>query len=238
MNLGSTKEGSVLHIEKTVFDRTVHRYGKTSYEVRSTEWRTWLEAILLQRTYENMEMLLDGIMTNDTTAGATDTLNGGIDADDTIITLTDITGFTEPGNHGFVVKIGTEEILVRGVDETTDKLGTTALPCVRGYNGTTAASHLTGVTVTMCGTVIDTDPRPKARTKGSLTLRPVGESDDTNAWTMWQAEILSKFSPALKVDEDQGYECEIKGVLEESATGKIRLLRLGKTDILTDESWF
>jgi len=238
VNLGATQDGSVLHIEADVFERTVHRFGKTPYEVRATGLKVWVEAIMLNRSYENFETLLDGVLTNDTTGGATDTLNGGIDADDTIITLNDMTGFTEPGNHGFVVRIGTEDILVRGVNLVGETLGTATSPCERGYNGTTAASHLTGATVTFCNTIVDTDPRPKARTKGRLTLRPIGAEDDTDSFTLWLAELLPKFDVAIRVDQDQGFKTEFRGIIEESA-GRVRLLRIGKLDVLeAEKSYF
>ena len=65
------------------------------------------------------------------------TLNGGITASDTSLTLTSATNFTSQG----VILIGTEQIAY------TSKSGSSLLGLVRGYNGTTAAAHSTGANV-------------------------------------------------------------------------------------------
>jgi hypothetical protein len=65
------------------------------------------------------------------------TLNGGISATDTSLTLTSATNFTSQG----VILIGTEQIAY------TSKSGSSLLGLVRGYNGTTAAAHSTGANV-------------------------------------------------------------------------------------------
>jgi hypothetical protein len=70
-------------------------------------------------------------------AVATTTLNGGIDAVVTTITVVSTSAFPTSGR----LDIGTELITYTG------KTPTTFTGCVRGANGSTAASHLTGVTV-------------------------------------------------------------------------------------------
>jgi hypothetical protein len=79
-------------------------------------------------------------------ATAFSTLNGGIGATDTSILLVDAASFPATG----IIKIGTEEILYNGVS------GDTLTGCERGFNGTTAASHLTGANVG-CSTITVTD---------------------------------------------------------------------------------
>jgi hypothetical protein len=69
---------------------------------------------------------------------ATTTLNGGINNTDVTITVNSTTSFPTAGT----IDIGTELITYTG------KTPTTFTGCVRGTNGTTAASHLTGVVVT------------------------------------------------------------------------------------------
>lgn len=68
---------------------------------------------------------------------ATTTLNGAINSSATSIVLTSAAGFVSAGT----IVIGTESITYSGISTNT------LTGCVRGANGTTAASHLTGTTV-------------------------------------------------------------------------------------------
>lgn len=70
----------------------------------------------------------------------TGVLSGNISATDTVITLTSVDGLSSTG----FIKIGTETIGYTNIDPTTNQLQN----CWRGQNGTTAASHLSGATVT------------------------------------------------------------------------------------------
>jgi hypothetical protein len=76
---------------------------------------------------------------------ATTTLNGGIDAVVTTITVVSTSAFPTSGR----LDIGTELITYTG------KTPTTFTGCVRGANGSTAASHLTGATVTNATSWVD-----------------------------------------------------------------------------------
>lgn len=81
--------------------------------------------------------------TNNTTtfaAGRT-TLNGSISATVTTITLTDATNFPS-GTLGGWIRIGTEQITY------SSRTGNVLSGCIRGANGTTAASQSTGAVVT------------------------------------------------------------------------------------------
>lgn len=86
-----------------------------------------------------------------TTAGACTfqagytTLNGTINATVTTITLTSATNFPTSGG---LILIGTEQITYAA------KSGNILLNCTRGVNGTTAASHTTGVGVTSATIVV------------------------------------------------------------------------------------
>jgi hypothetical protein len=81
-----------------------------------------------------------GLFGGTATGPTTTTLNGGIDNTITTIVLTSSTQFPSTGE----IRIGTEDI-----SYTTNTTATGTLTgVVRGINGTTAASHLTGVTVT------------------------------------------------------------------------------------------
>ena len=75
------------------------------------------------------------------------TLNGGISNTATTITLTAATSF--PNSSG-IIKIDSEQIQYNGVSSNN------LTGCVRGFNGTTAASHLTGANVG-CSTITVTD---------------------------------------------------------------------------------
>ena len=84
---------------------------------------------------------------------AFNTLNGGITATATTLTLTSATNFTAQG----VILIDTEQILY------TSKSGNDLLGLVRGYNGTTAAAHSTGANVgSYMVTVTDATLNPSA----------------------------------------------------------------------------
>ena len=69
------------------------------------------------------------------------TLNGGITASDTTITLSTTSGLASTG----FIKIGSETISYTNVDPTNNQLTN----CWRGQNGTTAAAHLTGAAITV-----------------------------------------------------------------------------------------
>jgi hypothetical protein len=60
-NLGATKEGGVLKAEPGTFERTIHRFGKTPYDIRVTGWQVEIEAILLARgDLDVLTKVLDG----------------------------------------------------------------------------------------------------------------------------------------------------------------------------------
>ena len=74
------------------------------------------------------------------------TLSAAIDALDETIPLTSASGFPATG----IVQIGTETLSYAALS------GNTLVGCVRGFNGTTAASHSTSAAV-KCSTIIVTD---------------------------------------------------------------------------------
>lgn len=82
------------------------------------------------------------------------TLSAGISATDSIIP----TGSAATAHFNllapFVVQIGSEKIYVPYVDTGANTLGSTSYPCVRGYEGTTAASHLTSAPVSSSWVVV------------------------------------------------------------------------------------
>lgn len=76
-----------------------------------------------------------------TTNATTITLNGTINSTDTTITLSTTTGLASVG----FIKIDNETISYTNVDPSTNQL----INCWRGQNGTTAASHTTGASITV-----------------------------------------------------------------------------------------
>lgn len=82
-----------------------------------------------------------------TFAAARNTLNGGISAIATTLTLTSVTGFPTTGG---LIRIDSEDIRYSGVS------GSTLTGLLRGQNSTTAASHLTTAGV-FCATIVVTD---------------------------------------------------------------------------------
>ena len=82
------------------------------------------------------------------------TLSSGISATDTIIPTSNVTTANFSKLAPFAVKIGSEEIYVPYVDTGSNTLGTAGYPCIRGYNGTTAATHATSSVVSSSWLVV------------------------------------------------------------------------------------
>lgn len=97
-------------------------------------------------TYNDITPIVQTDVLSNPINTAFSTLNGGISATDTSLVLASGTTFPNTG----IILIGTEQIAYTG--KTTNTL--TGL--IRGYNGTTAASHSTGANVG-CYTVTITD---------------------------------------------------------------------------------
>ena len=72
------------------------------------------------------------------------TLSANISATDAIIPIAGVTAGNFDLLLPIVVRIGSEDIFVNGVDAGADTLGLTGYPCIRGFNGTTAAAHSSG----------------------------------------------------------------------------------------------
>lgn len=79
---------------------------------------------------------------NDVGGGVVAQLAADIDASQTTITVTTASGFPTSGDY--LIQIDGEMMLVVGGQ------GTTTWTVIRGYNGTTATSHLAGAVVATC----------------------------------------------------------------------------------------
>lgn len=75
------------------------------------------------------------------------TLSAGISATDTVIPTSNVSTANFDLVVPFVVQIGSEKIYVPYVDVGSNTLGAAGYPCVRGYEGTTAASHSSSTAV-------------------------------------------------------------------------------------------
>jgi hypothetical protein len=96
-------------------------------------------------------------------ATAYNTLSAAIDATQTTLTLTSGTSFPTTGG---IIKIDSEEIIYNQAS------GNTLLGLTRGYNGTTAASHLINAPVS-CSTIVVTDDDHEAITNDFVTYSGV-----------------------------------------------------------------
>jgi len=113
---------------------------------------------------------------------ASTTLNGGINASVTTITLTSVTGFTVPLIGAAIVRVGNELISYTGVNSVTNQL----TGCVRGTNGTTAASHLTGATIAeYAGIQHSLDPTTGSAIPPSITVYQVTNFLPATGTTGW-----------------------------------------------------
>ena len=134
-------------------------------------------------------------------ATAFSTLNGGINATDTSITLTAAISFP---NTGGVIKIDSEQIQYRGVSSNT------LTGCIRGYNGTTAASHSTGANVG-CSTIEVTDIANGVVQNDFVTF------SGATLFGGFTAAQLNAEQQVFRVENSNVYTVNINGVFSTSA---------------------
>lgn len=120
------------------------------------------------------------------------TLAGGISPSATSFDVTSGTSFTYIAPY--VVKIGSEEIYV------TSAAGTTLTGCIRGYNGTTAAAHSSGVVVSSSYVVVEVpynnaSPNDFVTFSGGTAFGPY-TTDDLNA----ERQVVAADSSYVVVD--------------------------------------
>lgn len=119
--------------------------------------------------------------TRGTQAGVTyasTTLNGGINASVTTITLTSTTGFTIPTSGAAnIVRVNNELITYTGIS------GNNLTGCVRGTNGTSATTHSNGDTISEYGGVQHSlDPTTGSATPPPITVYQVTNLLGTTGW--------------------------------------------------------
>jgi len=135
-------------------------------------------------------------------ATAFNTLSAGIDNSQTSLTLTSAASFAPTGG---VIKIGTEEIFY---NQTS---GNTLLGLTRGYNGTTAAAHLSGANVG-CSTIVVTDLNHGVVQDDFVTYSGV-----TGPFGGFTAANLNKEQQVFRYISTSQYAININGVFSTSA---------------------
>lgn len=88
------------------------------------------------------------------------------------------------------------------------------------------------------GTVVDIDPRVADLTTGKLEMWPVGAATNANAIILWKAVIVPNCEIAIANDKQRGYKVTFRGLLDESATGTVRVLRIGDPDVEATKAYF
>lgn len=126
-----------------------------------------------------------------TSNATTITLNGTITSTDTTITLSTTSGLASVG----FIKIDNETISYTNVDPTTNQL----VNCWRGQNGTTAAAHTTGASITVqnlpCVNLWPT-PNPPGDQYTFVYYR-LRRMQDAGTGATFEQDIPFRFMPAL-----------------------------------------
>lgn len=124
------------------------------------------------------------------------TLSGGITADATTISLTSASGFPQTGR----IKIDSEIITYNAVS-SNDLTG-----CLRGQNGTTAATHSTSAAVT-CSTLTVTDTAHGATLNSFVTFSGAATLGDQVT-----ANVLNQEYQIIEVVDDNNYLIDAREV--------------------------
>jgi len=141
--------------------------------------------------------------TGDPFATAFNTLSADINATQTSLGLTSATSFPSTGG---IIKIGTEEIFYNQVS------GNNLLGLTRGFNGTTAASHLSGADVSS-STIVVTDVNHGVVQNDFVTYSGV-----TGPFGGFAAADFNKEQQVLRYISTSTYTINIAGVFSTSAT--------------------
>jgi hypothetical protein len=141
-------------------------------------------------------------MANNPFASAYSTLNGSITATATSLTLVSGASFS---NSPGIIKIGTEQIFF------TSKTGNVLNGLIRGYNGTTAATHPTGAAVG-CSTITVTDVANGATKNDFVTF------SGATAFDGFTTGNLNAEQEIYNIINANTYTFNVSGVFSTSAT--------------------
>jgi hypothetical protein len=134
---------------------------------------------------------------------AFNTLAADINASQQSLALTSAASFPPTGG---IIKIGTEEIFYNQIS------GSNIIGLTRGYNGTTAAAHLSGANVS-CSTIIVTDTNHGVTQDDFVTY-----SSATGPFGGFTAADLNKEHQVFRYISTTQYAINITGVFSSSAT--------------------
>ncbi len=152
-NETSSSTSSILNqfeYDKPTLIKTLYSVGFKTEPLRSISRARWqmihwnTSSTATNPTHTSIWNNKVGIYPKPAASANTTTLNGGISASATSITVVSTTGFTIGDYYRFT--IDSEIIYATGLDATTPT--TLFTGCLRGQEGTTAATHLTAATVT------------------------------------------------------------------------------------------
>ena len=151
-------------------------------------------------------------------ATAFSTLSAAIDATQTTITLTSAASFSSTGG---IIKIDTEEIFYNQVS------GNSLIGLTRGYNGTTAASHLISAPVSS-STIVVTDINHGAGQDDFVTYSGV-----TGPFGGFTAANLNKEQQILRYISSNQYAININGVFSTSAASGGGTVAIAEYQVVT-----
>ena len=128
------------------------------------------------------------------------TLSAAISASDTIIPVGDVGAANFDILAPFVVTIDSEKIFVPYVDTGANTLGAAGYPCIRGYEGTTAAAHSSSAVVSSSWVIVD-DPGNGATVDDFVTFAGVTAFDGFTAPELNQEfQIKARDNTYISVD--------------------------------------
>jgi hypothetical protein len=151
-------------------------------------------------------------------ATAYNTLSAAINATQTTIALTSTASFPPTGG---IIKIGTEEIFYNQVS------GSNLIGLTRGYNGTTAASHLISAPVSS-STIVVTDINHGAGQDDFVTYSGV-----TGPFGGFTAANLNKEQQILRYISSNQYAININGVFSTSAASGGGTVAIAEYQVVT-----
>jgi len=86
--------------------------------------------------------------------------------------------------------------------------------------------------------VVDIDPRPRKLTGAMLELRPVGAADNSNSIIIFNCVPIPDVECPFSVRKQEAFRIRFEGVVDENASGAIRLLRIGDPDTDATKAYF
>ena len=135
------------------------------------------------------------------------TLSAGVDATQTTIPINSLSANNFSLQVPYVVRITTgltyEDIYVPAVNASLNTLGTATVPCIRGYNGTTATTHTTGDVVSSSWLIV-ADPENNAVPGQYVVFSGVSPFPADNLTTQTGQEITTQSGQYIITSQSAG----------------------------------